>query len=113
VDLLDGLDILANLDCTANNFVTDTERKGNLAPTTSDGVDIRSADTTGVNGNVNVAILERLELELLRYVRKSSSGVESVSVTDFLLLELSPFLRVLNDKASGGLRVRHFGGDMW
>jgi len=62
--LLDGLYVLADLNGATNNLVTDTEWERSLTPTTSDGVDIGSADTTSVNGNVNVAVLERLELEL-------------------------------------------------
>lgn len=61
---LDGGDILSDLDCAANNFVTNTQRQRNLSPTTSDGVQIRSANTACVNGDVNVSALERLKLEL-------------------------------------------------
>ena len=55
---------------------------------TSDGVDIRTADTARVNGNVNVTVLEWLELELF-------------------LLEIGPVLLVLDHEALGSLWVRH------
>lgn len=62
---LDGLDILSDLDSTANNLVTDAEWEWGTTPTTGDGVDVRSADTACINGNINVAVLEWLKLELL------------------------------------------------
>ena len=64
LDILDGLDVLADLDGATDDLVTNTEWERSLTPATSDGVDIGTTDTTGVNGNVNVAVLERLELEL-------------------------------------------------
>ena len=63
-NLLDGLDVLADLDSAANDFVTDTERERSLTPTASDRVNVRTANTACINGNVNVTVLERLELEL-------------------------------------------------
>lgn len=65
-NILDGLDVLADLDGATDNLVTNTEWERSLTPTTSNGVDIRTTDTTSVNGDVNVAVLERLELELCK-----------------------------------------------
>lgn len=61
---LDGRNILSDFDSTANNFVTNTQRQRNLSPTASDGVQIRSANTACINGDINVSALERLKLEL-------------------------------------------------
>jgi hypothetical protein len=45
--------------------VSYAERKRNvLSPSTGDGVDIGSADTTGINGNVDIVLLELLERKL-------------------------------------------------
>jgi len=74
---LDGLDSVANLDCAANDFVAYTERQRCLAPTSGDCVDIGGADTTCLNGNVNVAVLEGLELELER--RSDKCHVKQIS----------------------------------
>lgn len=64
--LLDGCDVLADLDGPSNDFVANAEGKRNLAPAAGDGVHIGAADTTRVNRNVYVAVLEWLELELKR-----------------------------------------------
>jgi len=60
----DVLDLVTDLDRTADNLVADAERERCLAPSTGDGVNIGAANTAGVNGNVDVFILKRLELEL-------------------------------------------------
>jgi hypothetical protein len=45
--------------------VSYAERKRNvLSPSTGDGVNIGSADTAGINGNVDVVLLELLERKL-------------------------------------------------
>lgn len=63
-DLVLG-DLGSDLDDAANNLVSYTERKGDIiAPSTSDGVDVRSADTAGVNGDVDIVVLELLEGKL-------------------------------------------------
>jgi len=61
----DALYCWADLDSTAYDLVANTERQWDvLAPATCDGVDIGSADTAGVNGNVDIMVFKRLELEL-------------------------------------------------
>lgn len=57
-------DLVTNLDDLANNFVTNAKRERCITPTSSDGVKIRSANTTSLNGNVDVVLFELLELEL-------------------------------------------------
>lgn len=61
---LDSGDILSNLDCAADDLVTNAERQWDFTPATSDAVKIRATNAAGVNGNINVPVLERLELEL-------------------------------------------------
>lgn len=55
----------ANLYNSANNLVSYAEGKGNiLSPSTSDGVNIRRANTAGVNGDIDIVLLKLLEREL-------------------------------------------------
>lgn len=56
-----------------------------------DLMNITATDAAALDGNVNVAVFEGLELE-------------------FLLFELRPFLLVIDHEALGGLWVRHCGG---
>jgi len=69
-------DLVADLDDLANDLVANAKRKGGVTPTSSDGVKIGSADTTSLNGNVDIVLLELLELELalleVRPVRRMS-----------------------------------------
>jgi len=88
VTFLDGLHVLADPDSLANDLVADAERHRSVTPAAIDGVQVRSADTAALNGDIDIAVLEGLELELL-------------------LLEVLPFLLVFNHEASGGLWVRH------
>lgn len=62
----DVLYCFADSDGSADNFVANTDWKRGFTPPTGDGVDIAAADTTGINCNVNVVILERLEFELFK-----------------------------------------------
>lgn len=55
----------SDLDDTTNNLVSYAKRKRNvLTPSTSDGMDIRSADTAGINSNVNIVVLKLLQGKL-------------------------------------------------
>jgi hypothetical protein len=57
-------DLVTNLDDLANNLVANAKREGSVTPTSSDGVKIGSANTTSLNGNVDIVLFELLELEL-------------------------------------------------
>lgn len=62
---LDLGNLAANLDGLADDLVSNTEGKGNIfSPSSSYGVDIGSADTAGVDGDINIVFLERLERKL-------------------------------------------------
>jgi hypothetical protein len=59
------LDLGADLDDLANDFVTYTEREWNiLAPAAGNGVDVGGADTAGINGDVDIVLFELLEWKL-------------------------------------------------
>lgn len=62
---LDTGDLGANLDDLANDLVSYAERKRDiLSPSTGDGVNIRGADTTGVDSNVDIVLLKFLQWQL-------------------------------------------------
>ena len=78
---LDGLDLVADLDRMANDFVTDAKGERAATPTSADGVDVTGANTASLNGNVDVVVLEWLWLEL-RKVRWSAKDKIMWSVED-------------------------------
>lgn len=58
-------DLGADLDNLADDLVSYAERQRNVfSPSTSDGVDVGSADTASINGNVDIVFLELLERKL-------------------------------------------------
>jgi hypothetical protein len=106
VSNLDAGDLVADLDDLANDLVSYAERQRELlSPSSSDGVDIGCADTTGVNGNVDIVLLELLKGKLgkSQYRRKLHNWV----FTDLLALESAPVLDVGHREGVGSLRVRH------
>ena len=56
--------LAADLDDLANDLVANAKRKRSVAPASSDGVNVGSANTASLNGNVDVVLLKLLELEL-------------------------------------------------
>lgn len=69
------LDCGADLDNFADNLVAHAKRKRDvLAPAAGDGVDIGSAHTAGVDGNVNIVLLELLQRKL-RIASESRSKI--------------------------------------
>lgn len=64
---LDLGDLAADLDDLANDLMSYAERKRNvLSPPSGDGVNIRCANTAGVNCNVDIVLLELLKRKLAR-----------------------------------------------
>ena len=59
-----------------------------------------------INGNVNVTVLERLQLEL-RHMSVSCTVEVEGDVAHLLLLEFCPFALILDHEALGSLWVRH------
>lgn len=74
VAFLEPGDLVTNLEDLSNNLVADTERKRSITPSTSDGVNVGTTDTTGVNGNVNIVLLEGLGRVLATFC--SNAGIE-------------------------------------
>jgi len=64
VTLLELGDLVTDLEDSSYDFVADAKRKRSLTPSTSDGVNIGTTDTTGVNGNVDIVLLEGLDILL-------------------------------------------------
>lgn len=62
---LDRLDFGSNLDGVADDFVTDCQRHGSLAPPSIDCVHIGPADTATFNLDVDVMVTELLGFELV------------------------------------------------
>ncbi len=60
----DGGDLRANFDSFSYNLVPNAEREIGLAPSTSDGVNITTADTACLNTDINIIITEWLRLDL-------------------------------------------------
>lgn len=102
---LDVLDLVANLDGASDNLMsyiqsewirvsgggrilTNAEWHWRLAPASSDRVNVRSANTARINGDIDIILLERLQVVL---------G----------LLERRPVLKALGLEAHGSLWVRH------
>jgi hypothetical protein len=58
-------DFRTNLDNLANDLVSYAERQRNvLSPSAGDRVDIGSANTARINGDIDIVILELLERQL-------------------------------------------------
>ena len=64
VTYLDSCNALSNLDSPANNLVTYTEWLVEVSPATSDGMNIRTADTAGFDLDVDITVFKWLWLEL-------------------------------------------------
>lgn len=84
----DVFDAIADLDCLANDLVADGQRIRHGTPSAGDGVEVRSADTAGINLDVNVIVAEILQLE----------GT---------LVEITVGLSTVDLEANGLFRVRH------
>lgn len=64
VSNLNGGDLVADFDGLANDFVADADGERAVAPATSDCMDIRAADTTALNFNVDITVFKFLRFEL-------------------------------------------------
>ena len=62
---LDSAHFRANFDGLADDLMTNAEGKRDLAPATSDAVDIGAADTAALDLDVDVVVFEGLGLELV------------------------------------------------
>jgi len=66
VTSFDRLYFATRLYYSANDFMANTKGHRCFAPSTRDTVDIAATDSASVDGDVNVMLLERLQLELER-----------------------------------------------
>ena len=57
-------DLATDLDDLANDLVANAKGEGSITPTSSDGVEVGSANTASLDGNVDIVLFELLELEL-------------------------------------------------
>ena len=91
--------------------MANAKREGSVTPTSSDGVKIGSADTTSLNGNVDIVLLELLELELaLLEVRPARRRLSDLCCCDEWIHMYSPLLVVVDHEALSGFRVAHICG---
>ena len=61
---LNGCNLVADFDSLADNFMTDADGERAVPPTARDCMDIRAADTTALNFNVDITVFEFLRFEL-------------------------------------------------
>lgn len=78
--------------------------------TSSDGVDIGTANTTAFDCNIDVTIFERFQFELIAELIEPLTLQDRL--TDLLLFEVLPFLLVLDHKALSSIWIRHFFVDL-
>jgi hypothetical protein len=64
IALLDVLDVLSDVDGTADDFVADTEGAFKISPSAGDRVDVRAADAAALDFDVDVVVFERLGFQL-------------------------------------------------
>lgn len=88
--------------------MADAERKRSVTPASGDGVNIRSANTTSFNGDVDVVLFELLELEFSLLEIRPVGVLSALSSTKDGQIHI-PLLVVVNHEALGGLWVAHFG----
>jgi len=59
--LLELGDLVTNSEDLANDFVSNTERKRSVAPSTSDAVHVGAANTAGIDRDIDIVLLEGLQ----------------------------------------------------
>lgn len=107
VSNLDGCHLVADFDSLADNFMADADRERAFAPTASDGMDIRAADSAAFNFDVDIAVFELLRFKLgMRSGDCGGQAIQSVAA-HFLLLKVTPFALILDHVALEHVWVRH------
>lgn len=105
VSNLDGCHLVADLDGFTDDLMTDADWERAIAPTASDGMDIRAADSAALNFNVDVTIFELLRFEL--GMRSDGSKAINSIAADLFLLKIAPFALILDHVPLKRLWVRH------
>ena len=91
-----------------DDLVPDAQRQRHIAaPPARDGVHVGRAHAARLDGHVDVAVLERLELDLRQSA--ASPGLRTAT-THVVALEVTPFLEVGDDKGVGRVGIAHAGG---
>ena len=107
VSNLDRRHLGADLDSLANNFVTDADWKRAVSPAASDGMDIRAANPTTFDLDIDVTVLKWLWLELRKPLAVRTRLVSDVRPFYFFFLEVGPFALILDHITLKGLWVTH------
>ena len=107
---LDGCDFVANLDGLADDFMTDADGEWAVAPTASDGMNIRAADAAALNLDVDVAVFKLLWFELERRLGRCWSEVKDSMAVHLFLFKIAPFALILDHIALEHVWVRHLEG---
>jgi len=94
ITFLQCSDLRPNLDDLTNDFVTDTDWCGSITPPSSDGVNIRTADTAALDLDVDIVVAKLLWFE-------------------FLLLELLVLSQLIYHKPLELVWVRHDCDLLW
>jgi len=58
--LLELGNLVTDSEDLADNLVSDTERERSVAPSTSNGVNVRSANSAGIDRDIDIVLLEGL-----------------------------------------------------
>ena len=102
----DSRNLVANTNGLANDLVADAKWQRSISPTSSDGVDIRTANTAGINLDVNVTLFEGLCL-VLSQSGQSMPHVAGRFQTRLFLLKIAPFVKRVDHEAFELIWVRH------
>ena len=101
-----GLDLGANFDCLANDFVANAYGQWALSPAASDGMNVGATDPARVDFNVDVVVFELFWLEL--YNELVLRAIESwAEFANLFLLEVGPFALILDHKTFESIWVAH------
>ena len=105
----DACHLVADFDSLANDFMAHADWKRALAPTASDGMDIRATDSAAFNLDVDITIFKLLGFEL--GIPSAICRSETVDITSahFFLFEVRPLTLVLDHVALERIWVRHLG----
>ena len=103
---LDGRHLVTNFDGFPNDLVSDTKGQWGFSPATGDAVDVGTANTAGVDLDVDITVTERLCLELHRDF-EHMSGLWLGVCAHLLFLEVTPLLVGFNHEPLKGVWVSH------
>ncbi len=103
---LAGGNLVASFDHFANDLMTNTDWQWAITPAAVYCVDVRATHSTGFNLDIDIAILERLWLELQGQVSVQLNAVRK-GLSNLFLLEFGPFLLVFDHEPFEGIWISH------